>query len=283
MPTVGVALTDAAERMTRVGIENARQDARLIMGNVLATDLAVLIGHPERVLAVEEAAQFDHLVGRRLARQPLSHILGRREFWGLKLRVTPDTLDPRPDSECLIEAVLAHRADRRQAQRILDIGTGTGCLILALLHEFPAASGLGIDSSIAALAVARANAADLALAHRAMFSAGNWTDGVVGHYDIIISNPPYIPSDRIGALVPEVALHEPRSALDGGRDGLDSYRSLSGRLAGLLTATGLAAIEVGADQHQNAGAILAAGGLVVTDRRRDLAGHVRVLILESKT
>jgi release factor glutamine methyltransferase len=283
MPTIQAALDAAVERLKRVDIENPRLDARLILGSVLAADAATIVGFPERELTVGQLAQFDGLVDRRLARQPLSRILGRREFWGLMFCVTPDTLDPRPDSECLIDAVLEHRKDRRAALKILDLGTGTGCLLLALLHEFPAATGIGIDNSAGALLVAGANAANLCLANRAAFQLGDWTDGVVGPFDIIISNPPYIRSDDIETLMPEVARYDPRGALDGGRDGLDCYRHLGQGIANLLSESGIAVIEIGADQEQAASVILTSGGLLVRARHHDLAGRVRALVLGNKT
>jgi release factor glutamine methyltransferase len=282
MPTIQSVLDAAIERLKRVDVENPRLDARLILGSVLAADSASIVGYPERELTVEQLAQFDNLVDRRLARQPLSRILGRREFWGLMFRVTPDTLDPRPDSECLIDAVLERRRDRRAALRILDLGTGTGCLLLALLHEFPAATGLGIDNNAGALLTARGNAADLGLGERADFCHGNWTDGVIGPFDVIISNPPYIRSDDIETLMPEVARYDPRGALDGGRDGLGCYRHLGRGLANLMSESGMAVIEIGADQEQAASAILTSGGLLVGARRNDLAGRVRALVLERK-
>ncbi|MGH6931416.1 MAG: peptide chain release factor N(5)-glutamine methyltransferase [Dongiaceae bacterium] len=282
MPTVRAALGAASERLRLAGVESSGRDARLIMASVLGVDLAATIGHPERRLAAEQAARFEQLVERRCERRPLSQILGRREFWGLSLRVTGDTLDPRPDSEILIEAALARTLDRRAPLRLLDLGTGTGCLLLALLHELPAATGVGVDSSEAALAVARENAAELGLAGRAAFRLGDWFEDLAGSYDMIVSNPPYIRTDEIPALAPEVARHEPRLALDGGRDGLDCYRRLAEGLPEKLTARGIAVLEVGTDRHDEVDRILSQGGLAVIDRKADLAGHVRGLIVGRK-
>jgi release factor glutamine methyltransferase len=277
--TVATALQDAARRLQAAGIDSARLDSRLLLGAVIGLQAPQLIAHPERALTAAENARFRDLVGQRSRRRPLAQLLGRREFWGLNFRVTSDTLDPRPDSEAVIEAALACVADRAAPLRILDLGTGTGCLLLSLLHELPQATGVGVDRSDGALAVARANAADLGLADRAAFRLGNWTDGLNASFDLVVSNPPYIPTAEIAGLMPEVACHEPRVALDGGPDGLDAYRAIAKGLVGLLRPSAYLLLEVGDGQGDSVAAVFAAAGLACTARRNDLGGRQRCLTL----
>lgn len=277
--TVAVALQDAARRLRAAGIGSTRLDARLLLGAVLDLEAPQLIAHPERPLAATENARFRELVDQRCRRRPLAQLLGRREFWGLAFRVTPDTLDPRPDSETVIEAALACVPARQAPLRVLDLGTGTGCILLSLLHELPHATGIGIDRSEPALAVARGNAVDLGLADRAVFQLGNWTEGLEGSFDLVVSNPPYIPSAEIDGLMPEVAHHEPRPALDGGVDGLDAYRVIAEGLGGLLRPDAYLLVEIGDGQSDSAAAVFAARGLACTGRRSDLGGRPRCLTL----
>jgi len=208
----------------------------------------------------------------------MSHLLGRREFWSLEFEVTPDVLDPRPDSETLIEAVLVHRPQRTGRFDILDLGTGGGCLLLALLHEFPNARGLGIDIAAAAVAIARRNARRLDLAARASFHTGDWGKGLRAGFAVIVVNPPYIRSDAIGSLQPEIARYEPAIALDGGVDGLESFRVLAPEIARLLAHDGVAFVEVGTGQDIEVTSIFSDCGLKVGDRRRDLGGVPRCLV-----
>jgi release factor glutamine methyltransferase len=275
---VGTALAEAARRLQRAGVEAPHHEARLLLAHMLGVETATLVGYPERALTPAEGGRYEALIDRRARREPLTHILGRREFWGLAFRVTADTLDPRPDSETLIEAVLGQLPDRQAPLRLLDLGTGTGCLLLALLSELPQASGLGVDCSAAALAVAEANAGDLGLAGRAAFRLGRWGERLSQPFDLIVSNPPYIRAGDIDGLMPEVARYEPRLALDGGPDGLDSYRVLAGDIARLLAGNGLAALEVGLDQAPAVADLGAAAGLGQATFRRDLAGHIRCLV-----
>lgn len=276
---VGAALQAAARRLHAAGIESARLDARLLMGETLQFDDALIVAHPERGLTPTERERFHDLVDRRCGREPIAQLLGRREFWGLTFRVTADTLDPRPDSETLVEAALGEAADRDTPLRILDLGTGTGCLLLALLHERPGATGLGIDCSEPALAVARANAAALGLDGRAAFRSGNWATGLTESFDLVVSNPPYIPSAEIAGLMPEVARHEPRRALDGGADGMAAYRAIADGIGGVLHTQGSLVVEVGADQSQPVAALFVAAGLSCRGIRPDLSGHARCLVL----
>jgi release factor glutamine methyltransferase len=278
--TVGAALQGAAGRLLAAGIGTARLDARLLLGEVLKLDAPELIAHPDRPLTAAAQARFLDLLERRCLRQPLSQLLGRREFWGLSFRVTTDTLDPRPDSEAVVEAALVGVGDRAVPLDILDLGTGTGCLLLALLHELPRATGVGIDRSEPALAVARANAADLRLADRASFRQGHWGAGLTGGFDLVVANPPYVPGAEIDQLMPEVSRHEPRLALDGGPDGLAAYRAIAGQISGLLRPQARLVVEIGAGQRDSVAAVFAAGGLVCTAMHRDLSKRPRALVFQ---
>ena len=278
--TVGATLETAVRRLYAAGIDSARLDARLLLGDVLQLETADLVAHPERPLAGPEGERFRDLIERRCRHQPVSQLLACREFWGLAFRVTADTLIPRPETEVVVEQALAGIADRGRPLRILDLGTGTGCLLLALLHELPRAAGLAIDRSPAALAVARANAEALGLAARAEFRLGNWTEGLSESFDLIVSNPPYISTPDMDRLGPEVAHHEPRLALHGGQDGLDCYRAIAVGLGGVLRPDGRLLLEIGADQGDSVPAVFAAAGFRCTARHNDLAGLPRCLVLQ---
>ena len=255
----------AAARLAEAGIESPGREARLLLAHARALS--------------SDAAAYDALLARRAAREPLALILGHREFWSLDFAVSPATLIPRPDSETLIEAALAARPARASVARILDLGTGTGCLLLAALSEFPAAFGLGVDCVPAAAALAAANAAALGLAGRAAFLCGRWGAALAGRFDLILCNPPYIPSLEIEGLMPEVARFEPISALDGGTDGLAAYRVLIPALPALLADSGLAVLELGAGQDQAVAALARDAGFAPT-LRADLAGIPRALVLD---
>jgi len=275
MPTLGEALREGGRRLGLAGIDTATFDARLLLAEVtgLAAPMVSLRG--DTAMEPEAAARFEALLVRREGREPMSHILGRRGFWTLDLAVTAATLDPRPDTETLVEAVLAALPERKAPLRLLDFGTGSGCILLALLSELPAATGLGIDASPAALAVATANAESCGLAERAQFRLGDWGQGIGGRFDVIVSNPPYIPEAEIDALAPEVARFEPRSALSGGADGLECYRRLIPDIARLLVPGGLAALEVGQGQAGAVAALLSDAGLGRGMVRCDLGGIER--------
>jgi release factor glutamine methyltransferase len=274
------ALTRAAvQSLKAVGVVTAPLDARVMMRHVLGLRFEDALVDPARRLTVEEERRFNALLDRRRAREPLSHILGRKEFWSLSFLVGPDVLDPRPDSETLIETILARLQSREVGQgeglSILDLGTGSGCLLLALLHEFPRAGGLGVDISGAALSIARRNATRLGLGARAHFIESDWANAVVGKFDVIVANPPYIPSGDIAALAPEIRDHEPHLALDGGPDGLDPYRRIMPRLAGLCRARALIAFEVGEGQADDVGKLLSEKGFSDVSIHLDLARAAR--------
>jgi release factor glutamine methyltransferase len=265
------ALALAARRLAEAGIEAPRREARALAAHLLGTPPGLLL---DKATPIDEAA-FNRLVARRAAREPFAFITGRRGFWTLDLEVTPDTLIPRPDTEILIEAALRHFPRRDMVRRILDLGTGTGCLLLASLSEFSQAFGVGVDVSPEAAALASRNAARNALSSRAAFIAGSWADALHGTFDLVFCNPPYIESGEIANLMPEVALHEPRRALDGGEDGLREYAALMPVLRRLLAPWGLAILELGAGQHCAVQALAEQEGLNYAGSEADLAGILR--------
>ena len=272
-------LRDAAARLDAAGVEDARRDARLLLAEALGVEAHRLILEPETDVPPEAAARFADFVAARADRVPVSRILGRREFWGLSFRLSLATLDPRPDSETLVEAVLKAFPDRMAPLRVLDFGTGTGCLLLAVLSEYPNASGLGIDKADDAVVTAHANASDLGLADRVEIRLGDWGEGLTGTFDIILSNPPYIEAGVVPMLAPEVARHDPLLALAGGADGLDAYRRLLPDVARLLAPQGHAFLELGQGQAADVAEIAASCGLQRCAVHADLAGIARCLEL----
>jgi release factor glutamine methyltransferase len=278
MTAIAAALSAATARLRAAGIEAPRRDAQLLVMHALGLCREDVLADPQRILVDRELVALGALIDRRAAREPISRIVGMREFWSLPFRVTSAVLDPRADSETLIDAVLDRLPDRATDYRILDLGTGSGCLLLALLHEFPAATGLGIDLSVEALAVARENADRLGLGGRVEFRVNDWARGVSERFDIVVSNPPYVASPTIAALAPEVAHYEPRLALEGGTDGLDAYRILAEQLAGVVLPTGFIAIEIGSGQETAVATLCEAAGLTFVGSRNDLAGVKRCLL-----
>ena len=264
-------LRAAAARLAG-GSDTARLDAALLMAHALGIGRADML---MRQRDLDPPDGFAALVERRAGGEPLAYITGSRDFWTITLAVSPAVLIPRPDSETLIEAAVDHFAGAAGPLRILDLGVGSGALLLAALDQWPAATGIGVDASDAALAVARANAAALGMADRADMRRGDWAEGIAERFDLILANPPYIVADA--ALARDVVDHEPHGALFAGADGLDDYRRIAPALPRLLTPGGMAAIEIGYDQSESVGALLAEQGLSVA-MRRDLGGHVRCLI-----
>ncbi len=275
------ALASATGVLRDAGVGSPRLDARLLFAHALGVDAAQLVAAPERPLSEGERERLAMLLERRAAREPMAQILGQREFWSLRFAVTPAVLSPRPESETLVAAVL-ERCRAKKRPRVLDLGTGSGNLLLAVLSARLDATGIGVDASAAAVTVAQRNAALLGLADRAMFVIADWATCLQGRFDIVLSNPPYIRSDAISTLMPEVARYEPRLALDGGADGLGAYRRLVPQLAGLVSSRGLAAIEIDGALADSVAAMAEAAGLAVLDRRRDLAGTQRCLLLRPK-
>ena len=275
------ALKEAVVLMKAAGLDTPVLDARLIVQHALGISWDTLYLKEDRSLTEAERARLESELARRAAHEPVSRIVGRRHFWTLDLAVSPDTLDPRADTESLIETVVAAIPERNQPLRILDLGTGTGAILLALLAEYPNATGFGIDLSDGALTTAHANAESHGLAARASFAAGNWTEGLAGPFDVIVSNPPYIEKGDLSGLPPEVREHDPVLALDGGADGLDAYRAIIPAIPALLSPGGFAVLEIGAGQADAVTRIARDHGLAPLGRRTDLGGIERALSFKS--
>ena len=276
--TIGSTRGEVATALAEAGFDEPRRRARRLLAIALGMTQEEVFARLDRVITEDEAERLAAVLRRALAHEPLSRIAGRREFWGIEFELAPDTLDPRPETETLIEAVLARLPDRARRYRVLDFGAGTGCLLLALLSEYPAASGLGIDRAPGAVETARRNAARLGLASRARFEIGDWGKRVCGHFDAIVANPPYIESAEMARLPREVRDYDPPLALDGGADGLDAYRTITGDLPRLLAPGGVFACEVGAGQENAVAGIIAAAGLVIEATVPDLAGIPRCIV-----
>ena len=277
--TIGFFLCQAGQRLRGAAIEAPRLEARRLLAHVLGTTEEALLRDPRAAVPADKAQHFATLLARRVAHEPFAYLTGRVGFWTLELEVSPATLIPRADSETLVEAALAACPDKRAALKVLDLGTGTGALLLAVLSEFPAASGVGIDLKPAAADLAARNAARLGLAVRARFLAGDWAAAVRGPFDLILCNPPYVESAAIPGLMPEVARHEPASALDGGADGLDAYRRIIADLPRLLAPRGVAVLELGQGQQAAVEALAKSAGLTPEACRADLGGLPRALVL----
>jgi release factor glutamine methyltransferase len=279
--TVGAFLCQAGQVLRAAAIDSPRLEARLLLGHAMGATPEALLRDPGAPVPPEAAARFRASLAARLDAVPVAHILGSQGFWTLDLAVSPATLIPRPDSESLVEAALDACPDAGAALRVLDLGTGTGCLLLAVLAERPHAFGVGVDLVPGAAALAAANAARNRLGDRAAFLAGDWAASLSGRFDLVLSNPPYIESAAIAGLMPEVARHEPRSALDGGADGLVAYRHLAAILPGLLAPGGAAVLELGAGQRQAVEALAQGAGMVPSACRIDLGGIERALVLRA--
>jgi len=265
-------LRNASTRLAAVS-DTPRLDAELLAAHAAGMSREEMILSLPRLDIPEDA---DLLLLRRLASEPIAYITGQRDFWTLTLRVTHDVLVPRPDSETLIEAAIDHFAGKAPPRRILDLGTGSGALLLAALDVWREASGLGVDRSPGAVDVARDNARRCAMAGRAEFRIGDWGEGLAEPFDLILCNPPYIRDDAM--LPADVRAHEPAGALFGGADGLDAYRLLAGQVGLLLAPGGVALFEIGFDQGESAGALFRKAGFAVT-LARDLGGRARALVV----
>jgi release factor glutamine methyltransferase len=279
--TVGSLLDSAAAALTQAGFDEPRRIARRALGAVLEISLAEMLSRPEQMIEDLQVRRVRLSLDRIVAREPLSRILGRREFWGLEFALSAETLDPRPETETIVEAVLRRFPDRHQPLRFLDLGTGTGCILLALLSEFPNAVGFGVDLSAGAATTARRNARLLGFGDRAHFLVGDWGAAISGKLDAIVANPPYIATTLLGELPREVALHDPRLALDGGKDGLQAYHSLTMDLSRQLAPNALFFGEIGSCQASAVAAIIRARGLVIEGYEQDLAGAPRCVIAKT--
>jgi release factor glutamine methyltransferase len=280
----GASLSEAlqlvAQTFRAAGIEDADVDARVLAGHALHLDRARLISQSDRVLEAREVNAISGLAARRLKREPVSRILGRKEFWSLPLAVTPDVLVPRPETETVVEGALdfvVRGGLRMEKLRILDIGTGSGALLVALLNELPNATGIGTDISRAALETARINITQFSFEGRCSLIACDMAAGVQGQFDLVVSNPPYIARGDIASLAPEVRDYDPIMALDGGDDGLAAYRSISADAKRLLAQGGRLFVELGAGQEPAVRKLFTNAGLAVGVARNDLAGTPRVL------
>ncbi|MFZ5720729.1 MAG: peptide chain release factor N(5)-glutamine methyltransferase [Pseudomonadota bacterium] len=276
------AWKQAKTRLEAAGLAGPVIDARLLVEAAADATRTDIVTDPYRALTPEQEARLAEYLSRRERREPVSHILGRKGFWKIMLKVTPDVLTPRPDTETVVEYVL--RDFPEQAPwTVLDLGVGSGAILLAILAERPAARGLGVDVSEEALAVARDNAASLGLAGRTALLRGDWTAGLEpDSFDVVVSNPPYIASDVIGSLEPEVRDHEPRVALEGGADGLDHYRILAPEILRVLKPGGRFVVEIGFDQKAAVEALFREAGAVFVRTIRDLGDRDRVVVGEKK-
>jgi release factor glutamine methyltransferase len=276
--SVGAAIEHAASALTKAGIDEPRRRARALLATALDLSTAEIFAHPERLLNPAQRARLSAMLDRMLAHEPLSRIVGWREFWGLEFLLSADTLDPRPETETVVDSVLARLPERDRSYRFLDLGTGTGVLLLALLSEYKAASGIGIDIAPSAAGTARDNAERLGIGARAQFVAASWAAALTGRFDVVIANPPYIERAAIADLPPEVRRYDPMRALDGGADGLAAYRAIAAELRRLLPPGGLFATEIGQGQASAVTAILTRHGLRVDGIASDLGGIERVVI-----
>lgn len=281
MPTpeplsLNALLRAGTARLREAGSDTAVLDARLLLCHVAGLSHAALVARGDEPASQDTQLAFNELIARRERGEPVARILGEREFWGLSFMLGPDTLVPRPDSECIVEAALAPVTDRSASLRILDLGTGTGCLLLSLLSELPNAHGLGVDIADGAVDVALENARALGLERRAQFVRGNWGEGVKGPFDIVISNPPYIPAAEIKTLMRDVREHDPMRALDGGADGLECYRVILKQLPELLAPRGRVVLETSPDLYAELLALVRADAhWGAVEEVNDLAGRAR--------
>ena len=277
MPTLVQAWTAARDRLKAARVDSPVNDARLLLQAAADATRTDILTDPYRELTGEQQARLDDYLERRARREPVSRILGRQGFWKIALKVTPDVLSPRPDTEAVVDHALKSFPEG-MAFSVLDIGVGSGAILLSILAERPSAKGLGVDDSAEALAVARDNAAELDLDGRAAFLRTSWAEGLGDDsFDLVVSNPPYVATPVIETLEPEVRDHEPRLALDGGADGLDAYRALAPEVLRVLRPGGVFAIEIGHDQAGPVSRLFLAAGGDEVQVLKDLADRDRVV------
>ena len=268
------AWKDGAAQLTAAGIESARLDARVLLAHAMGVSSDSLFS--QRIVAAGEEAAFRKLLNRRMAREPVAYLTGMREFWSLSFEVGPGVLIPRPETETLLEEAQRHFANRDAPRAVLDLGTGSGCLLIAALHLFPHALGSGIDRSQKALAWAQKNAARLGVVARSSWHAGDWSS-VTDRYDLVLANPPYLRQSDLVGLAPEISRHEPTDALFAGEDGLDAYRALIPLLGRVLAPDGRAFLEIGQNQADSVRSVVEAAGLEFLGLAPDLAGVPRCM------
>jgi len=278
--TAGSLYRGAVATLREAGVENAALDVRVLLAQALGVDGGELIALSDKSVPEDARLRFRKLLKRRVSGEPVARILGTKEFWSREFSLSPATLVPRPETETLVEAALAAKPDRGAPLRILDLGVGSGILIAALLLEYPKAFGVGVERDLEAASTARSNLAALGIAYRARIVCGDWASAIGSQFDLVVSNPPYIASDDIAGLSREVRDHDPRRALDGGPDGLESYRLIVAELSRLLTPEGVAILELGAGQEPAVAEIARHAQLSVNGPARcDLSGHPRALVL----
>lgn len=282
MTSVAQALSVGTKQLADSGIEDARSEARGLLAHVLNLNTAQVFARADEELDAMGISAFELCVNERAAGKPFAHITGKREFWSMPLQVSPATLIPRPDTETVLELVIEVFNDREAPCNILDLGTGSGCLLLALLGIFQKANGIGLDISQEAIGIANCNVDCLGLSDRVQMICGSWHDAIDGQFDLIVSNPPYIPTDDIPGLDRSVRDHEPHLALDGGPKGLDAYHYLIPMSVNLLRSDGILAVEVGIDQANDVAEIAAQSGFAQYRVRRDLSGIERALSFYKK-
>jgi release factor glutamine methyltransferase len=277
--TLGTLYREALAAFTDARLPTPDLDARWLTAEAAGVPPNTIALDPQRALSPEIVARIETFIARRLAGEPVDRILGTREFWSLTFRLGPATLSPRPDTETIVEACLAMLPDKQGAYRLLDLGTGTGAILIALLSERPKATGLGIDRATQAVEIARLNAEDNGVGPRALFAEGNWMEGLQSPFDLIVSNPPYIPSLDMAELDREVREHDPRLALDGGQDGLDAYRAIVADASRVLAPNGVLVFELGIGQEEAVTSLMqVAGFILLGPARRDLGGVARALV-----
>jgi release factor glutamine methyltransferase len=278
--SVAAARRALANAFREADLDSPELDARLLIGHALGLEHAALVSAAERPLSATDRQRILALAARRLKHEPIAHLLGRKGFWDVELQVSADVLVPRPETETLIEAAIEIFAARRlEPLRVADLGTGSGAIILSLLREFPHAMGHATDCSAPALAMARDNARRHGMAHRAEFVLGDYGTALAGGFDLVVSNPPYIPSADIGQLAPDVRDYDPRLALDGGADGLDAYRAIAADARRLVRPGGFLILEIGIGQAEMVTALLTEAGMAaMLPPRPDLAGIPRAVV-----
>lgn len=271
----------AADRLKKAGIDACAQEARIMIEAVSGQTLSDILLSDDLSVDEKSVMAVENMVARRLSGEPLDHILGSRSFYGREFIVTKDVLTPRPETELLVSAAISALAERESA-RVLDLGTGSGAIIISILLEAPHAEGIGADLSEAALKIAQDNAHKLGAADRLTLIWSNWFEDITGKFDLIVSNPPYIARGDLPGLMPEVRLYDPKVSLDGGEDGLDAYREILSRAPEFLRPDGQIIFEIGYDQARDVTELARAAGFERIAVDRDLSGHDRVIRLRSR-